>query len=373
MILRKLKRQDAERTRPMWEQIFHEDGASFVDYYYEVKTAENEIYVIESEGEIRAMLHLNPYALKIEQSEVDSNYIVAVATDSGYRSRGYMTELLRKSIRDMYMKKMPFTFLMPAAEAIYYPHHFRFVYDQQKWNVSAKTGEKLTVENLVSRKEGQNTVVRCASLGDCKKIAQFAESLLDGKMQVYAKRDRSYYEKLLIEQESQDGGILLAEQDNEIKGVLLYDKENGFSVREPLLLPGYEQIFEEAGLMLQETAKKPIIMARILHLESLLECMKCKEETEFYFELVDPVIRENNKIYMVRGNEERIMVRTKQIIKGKYNGIQRISVGALTGILFGYKSLEKIEEEEQEEFSVEFKEAVRKINPLQKVFLNEIV
>lgn len=373
MILRKLKRQDADRTRPMWEEIFHEDGPAFVDYYYEVKTAENEIYVIESEGEIRAMLHSNPYTLRVERSEADSNYIVAVATDSGYRSRGYMTELLRKSIRDMYMKKMPFTFLMPAAEAIYYPHHFRFVYDQQKWNVSAKSGEKLAVENLVSRKEGQNTVIRCASLGDCKKIAQFVESLLDGKMQVYARRDRSYYEKLLLEQESQEGGILLAEQDDEIKGVLLYDKENGFSVREPLFLPGYEQIFEEGGLVLQEAEKKPMIMARILHLESLLEAMNCKEETEFYFELVDPVIRENNKIYMVRGNEERIMVRTKPIIKGKYNGIQRISVGALTSILFGYKSLEKIEEEEQEEFSVEFKEAIRKINPLQKVFLNEIV
>lgn len=373
MILRKLKRQDAELTRPMWEEIFYEDGAAFVDYYYEVKTAENEIYVIESEGEIRAMLHLNPYILSVGHSVAESNYIVAVATDSGYRSRGYMTELLRKSVRDMYRKKMPFTFLMPAAEAIYYPHHFRFIYDQQKWAVSAKSGEKLTLEQLLSHKEGQKATIRCASLGDCKKIAQFAESLLDGKMQVYARRDRSYYEKLILEQESQEGGILLAEQDDEIKGVLLFDKENGFSVREPLLLPGYEQIFEEAGLIVQEAEKKPMIMARILHLESLLECMNCKEETEFYFELVDPVIRENNKIYMVRGNEERIMVRTKQIIKGKYNGIQRISVGALTSILFGYKSLEKIEEEEQEEFSVEFKEAIRKINPLQKVFLNEIV
>lgn len=373
MILRKLKRQDGERTRPMWERIFHEDGPSFVDYYYEVKTAENEIYVIESEGDIRAMLHLNPYTLHIEHTEVESNYIVAVATDSGYRSRGYMTELLRKAVRDMYREKMPFTFLMPAAEAIYFPHHFRFIYDQQKWKVSAACGGKLTVENLVSPKEGQQVEVRCASLGDCKKIAQFAESLLADRMQVYVKRERNYYEKLLIEQEAQEGGILLAEQDGELKGVLLFDREDGFSVREPLVLPGCERIFEEAGLLMQETMKKPMIMARILHVERLLECMNCKEETEFYFELVDPVIRENNKIYMVRGNEERMMVRTKQIIKGKYAGIQRISVGALTSILFGYKSLEKIEEEEQEEFSTEFKEAVRKINPLQKVFLNEIV
>lgn len=373
MILRKLKRQDAERTRSMWERIFHEDSPSFVDYYYEVKTAENEIYVIESEGDIRGMLHLNPYTLSVEQAEVDSNYIVAVATDSGYRGRGYMTELLRKAIRDMYRKEMPFTFLMPAAEAIYYPHHFRFIYDQQKWNVVSASGEELSVEKILTCKGGQKQLLRCASLGDCKKIADFAETILAEQMQVYARRDRSYYEKLLLEQEAQEGGILLAEQDGELKGVLLYDKENGFSMREPLVLPGYEKIFEEAGLILKAEEKKPMIMARILCVERLLECMNYKEETEFYFELVDPVIHENNKIYMVRGNEERMMVRTKQVIRGKYNGIQRISVGALTSILFGYKSLEKIEEEEQEEFSTEFKEAVRKINPLQKVFLNEIV
>ena len=53
--------------------------------------------------------------------------------------------------------------------------------------------------------------------------------------------------------------------------------------------------------------------------------------------------------------------------------MQKISIDALTSILFGYKTLEKIEEEEQETFSAEFKEAISKIEPLQRVFINEIV
>lgn len=373
MILRKLRREDAGRTRPLWERIFYEDGKEFIDYYYETKTAENEIYVIEAEGDIRAMLHLNPYLLKVEGNEVASDYIVGVATDSGYRSRGFMTELLKKSVRDMYMKKMPFTFLMPADEQIYFPHHFRCIYDQQQWRVQATPDKKLILESLLSKDSGQQVVLREANYVDCIRIAQFAEQILKDQQQIYVKRDWLYYEKMLEEQKAQNGGILLAEYHGEIKGVLLYDKENGFSVREPLVLPEDEQIFEACGLILQKAEKKPMIMARILHLETLLESMKCSAEVEFYFELVDPVIRENNKIYMVRGNKERVVVRTKPSVRGKYNDIQKVSVGALTSVLFGYKSLEEIEEEEQEEFSEEFKREVRKMDTLQNVFLNEIV
>ena len=116
-----------------------------------------------------------------------------------------------------------------------------------------------------------------------------------------------------------------------------------------------------------------MIMARILHVESLMSCMACDEDTEFQFILVDPVIRENNKIFSIKGNKEHLVVRTKPIAKGKSDGIQMISVDALTTILFGYKSLEKVEEEEQEKFSAEFKESISKLQPLNRILLNEIV
>lgn len=373
MIIRSLRKQEAERTRPLWERIFHEDGKAFLDYYYKVKTEDNAIYVVEAEGDIRSMLQLNPYVLKVGKYEIDSYYVVAVATDAGYRHKGYMSELLKKSVRDMYRAGVPFTFLMPADEMIYFPHHFRMIYDQQQWKPAATMDKKLTLESLLTREKWQQVILRKAVQEDCKRMAQFAERILRAKAQVYVKRDWQYYERLLEEQESQDGGILLAEYEGEIKGMVIYDKENGFSVREPLVIPEDEQLFEAAGLVLQKEEKKPMIMARVLVVEKLLECMTCKEETEFYFELFDPVIRENNKIFMVRGNEERIMVRTRPNIKGKHEELQKISIDALTSILFGYKSLEKIEEEEQETFSEEFKEAVSKLNPLSQVFINEIV
>ena len=63
MEIRKLEPQEHGKTRALYEEVFSEDSRSFVDYYYTEKTRDNQIYVVEEEGEIQAMLHLNPYTL----------------------------------------------------------------------------------------------------------------------------------------------------------------------------------------------------------------------------------------------------------------------------------------------------------------------
>ena len=122
MKIRKLDQSEPGKTRSLWEQVFSEDSQEFVDYYYYIKTKDNTIYVIEEDDEIRAMLQLNPYQVKLQESVVPSDYIVGVATQAEYRGRGYMRNLLIHALQDQYSQKMPFTFLMPAAEAIYYPY-----------------------------------------------------------------------------------------------------------------------------------------------------------------------------------------------------------------------------------------------------------
>ena len=119
MILRRLKQDEHGLTRKLWEEVFTEDTKAFLDYYYFIKTKENRIYVIEEDGEIRSMLQLNPYRIRIEAEEFPSDYIIAVSTQKEYRSRGYMGKLLRTSLAEMYQEKVPFTFLMPAAAEIY--------------------------------------------------------------------------------------------------------------------------------------------------------------------------------------------------------------------------------------------------------------
>ena len=67
MRTRKLLKEEHGITRPLWEEIFTEDDASFLNYYYQWKTAENEIYVIEDKNLPVSMLQLNPYMVRSEK------------------------------------------------------------------------------------------------------------------------------------------------------------------------------------------------------------------------------------------------------------------------------------------------------------------
>ena len=63
MKIRKLETEEKQDTRKLYEEVFSEDSKSFVDYYYEEKLKDNQIYAVEEDGEIQAMLHLNLYEL----------------------------------------------------------------------------------------------------------------------------------------------------------------------------------------------------------------------------------------------------------------------------------------------------------------------
>ena len=71
MKIRKLETGEKLNTRKLYEEVFSEDSKDFVDYYYEEKVKDNQIYVVEEDGEIQAMLHLNPYELAVNGSRKD--------------------------------------------------------------------------------------------------------------------------------------------------------------------------------------------------------------------------------------------------------------------------------------------------------------
>ena len=61
------KNRSTKKTRKLWEEVFSDDTRAFLDYYYFIKTKENEIWVIEEDGEIQSMLQLNPYQLQVAE------------------------------------------------------------------------------------------------------------------------------------------------------------------------------------------------------------------------------------------------------------------------------------------------------------------
>lgn len=364
MNLRKLRKEEHGRTRKLWEKIFIEDTKKFLDYYYTEKTADNEIFIIEEDAAICSMLQLNPYKVRVNQSCFSVNYIIAVATDERYRRRGWMGLLLKRAMREMYERKEPFTFLMPAAESIYYPYDFRFVYRQQQSELTGKEKKQEAPEIVYAEER------------DCAELAAFANDYLKEK-QVVAVRDENYYRILLAEQRSERGGIVMARQNGEIIGMYCYAKGERYELREPLFLCEDDFLHAIYQLTGNESEKVkcsaygqeqevPMIMVRILHLETLLKSLRLREKVDFYMEVADDFLAENNQVFHIMGNPSEgvtVVERSKE----RECSCGLIAIGELTSRLFGYPSKEDAALEK------ELSEQLEKIVPLSKVFLNEVV
>lgn len=187
--------------------------------------------------------------------------------------------------------------------------------------------------------------------------------------QVTAERDASYYKTLIAEQQSESGGVVMAKKQGELVGVFCYAKEGELEIREPLFLESrdFEQAVYELTRSETESVKciaygdekkEPMIMARILHLETFLKSLSLKEEADFFIAVQDSLLKENEGVFHIAGDRESGIVVAERIAR-EAKVCCTVGIGELTGVLFGYQ---KTEDDE-----------LRKIEPLQKVFLNEIV
>ena len=330
MKLRKLEQKEHRKTRALWEDVFVEDTKQFLDYYYDVKTADNEILAMDDEDKIIAMLHLNPYNMRINDEIHPTNYIVAVATDEKYRKRGIMGQLLKQAMRMMHDRKEPFTFLMPAAEAIYYPYDFRYIYSRNQGEVFGENN-------------GSDIEIIPAKVEDCGKLAEFANAYLK-EFQVVSYRDEEYYQTLIAEQQSEAGEVMMIYKQGKLAGLFCYAKGEHFEIREPLF---YEETdFLKAVYLLTQAEeepvrcigygckKQPIIMARILHLETFFKCIKLQSNVDVYVELQDDFIEENNGVFHIMGTAEEGITFVKKEMTAS-NECKKMSMGDFTVQIFG--------------------------------------
>lgn len=264
---RRLEKYEHGRTRALWEEVFCEDSPQFLDYYYRYKADENEICVIEKEGQIVSMLHLNPYVFRVGGQLVTVHYIVAVATKKEWRHRGYMRLLLKYAMQRMTDDKEPFTFLMPAAKEIYEPFGFRYIYSRRVCRICGK------------KHDGEDIILTEMRTDDCREAAEF----LNDRLRVYDMviwRNEESCLRLIREQKSENGGVLLARKEGQIVGVFPYAKEREWEIREPVFVQS--RYLHAAAYALNGTKEvncigygadeKPAFMAKILDSNAFAAC-----------------------------------------------------------------------------------------------------
>lgn len=353
------KAVENQRARKLYEEIFDEDSPAFVDYYFRVKAAENEIFVVENEKqEILATLHLNPYKMMFCGEKAKTNYIVAVATRADCRHQGMMRSLLQASLQEMYRREETFTWLMPAAEAIYRPFGFRFIYEKNKMTMTADVLRRAeTDENwqIHSDQEVSGDIF-CeeAKKEDLAELACFAEKQLSKLAEVYTVHDIAYFEQRMQEVGCEGGSLILIRKEKEICGYFLAlkkDREAWEIVVEdavqkkafPAVLHWFEaseekctftafpQIWEQYA----QSENVPAIMGRIVHLERFVCCLKIKKEQEWKIRLTDSLIPENNGYFIIKtGIEGGSLIRVENLSEKEKKMFCSMDIGQLTEELF---------------------------------------
>lgn len=353
------KAVENQRARKLYEEIFDEDSPAFVDYYFRVKAAENEIFVVENEKqEILATLHLNPYEMMFCGEKVKTNYIVAVATRADCRHQGMMRSLLQASLQEMYRREETFTWLMPAAEAIYRPFGFRFIYEKNKMTVTADVLQRAeTDENwqIHSDQEVSGDIF-CeeAKKEDLAELACFAEKQLSKLAEVYTVHDIAYFEQRMQEVGCEGGSLILIRKEKEICGYFLALKKDreaweivvedavqkkafpavlhwfGAS-EEKCTFTAFPQIWERYA----QSENLPAIMGRIVHLERFVCCLKIKKEQEWKIRLTDSLIPENNGYFIIKtGIEGGSLIRVENLSEKEKKMFCSMDIGQLTEELF---------------------------------------
>ena len=353
------KAVENQRARKLYEEIFDEDSPAFVDYYFRVKAAENEIFVVENEKqEILATFHLNPYEMMFCGEKVKINYIVAVATRADCRHQGMMRSLLQASLQEMYRREETFTWLMPAAEAIYRPFGFRFIYEKNKMTVTAdvlrraETDENWQIHS--DQKVSGDIFCEEAKKEDLAELACFAEKQLSKLAEVYTVHDIAYFEQRMQEVGCEGGSLILIRKEKEICGYFLALKKDreaweivvedavqkkafpavlhwfGAS-EEKCTFTAFPQIWEQYA----QSENVPAIMGRIVHLERFVCCLKIKKEQEWKIRLTDSLIPENNGYFIIKtGIEGGSLIRVENLSEKEKKMFCSMDIGQLTEELF---------------------------------------
>lgn len=271
-----LDQAQAAVTRNLWKHCFPDDSDGFLDYYYGNTGNLHRILIGEVQKNIVSMLHRNSYTVVVKGREMCLDYIVAVGTLRSYRGLGCMGKVLTTALNDMNREGRPFTYLMPAAEAIYTPYDFRFVGKIQKAQL----------------REDGNYRIKMIPVQSCHDHRIEAAKLMNrwiGIYDVHTRRDEAYVEHLLRELASENGHMYFLEKDREKVGLFA---QWGLVQKEQRLLYAPQSLLENISMDFQ-------IMARITNVETFLPMFgvfdrNVNASSQIVMHISDPWIPQNN-------------------------------------------------------------------------------
>lgn len=421
--IRVLEGEEKNITRELWEKVFEEDSISFLDYYYKYKCRDNLVYVIEHAGKVISMLQRNPYAMKVNDIEVTADYIVGVATDKDFRHQGLMARLLKTALNDMADKSRPFTFLMPAAEAIYTPFGFRFVYAQSVYKETTNSNDDMHTDEISAKgreETGRGAIEGNDNISDKFVVVPMTDALVDcfskqinshleKNYDVFTLRTEEYFEDL-SEMYKSDGGKVccilsedklvayfswwLTDKGAEITELICFDndRETVIAYIKEYFRKTYQtDKFVIRGEVPDGCDYENRIMLRITNVSSMLRFIRSDKDLRIKLSVKDKLIPQNNKVFLWDVSEEESyvsVIEEEDSVLGReadseynlkvalYDKESCLKAASYDTEAFDYELIIDIEELALWLFKgmlPENNSDLECIRPLSKVFINEIV
>ena len=348
MNIRFAKESDKNNIIDIWNYCF-DDGPKFTDYYFNDKYKHENTIVVEDDEEIVSSLQLSQYNLKLNDKIYDTSYVVGVSTFPQARGKGYMKHIMDFTLNELYRKNQLVSILMPIDYRLYRKYGYEHCYDQIEYEIDIADLSGFKSKGCLKKAKLDN-------INDLINIENNFLKDLNGTII----RDENYYENLFKEVESEDGHIYIHEDElkdgyiiyfinnenifvrelyynnlNALKGILrfLYN-HNTQCKKVTISSPIDDKIrFILSNPKTANIKLKPFMMGRVINFKKYLESLNIKsnENLSINISVKDDFIKENNKIFKIHLNNNKLNVES-----GDYIPDVEFNINTITQLAFSY-------------------------------------
>ena len=322
MQFRRATEADRKSIEALWAYCFEKPDEPFFQWYFSRACHMDDVVVAEENQHIAADLHLRPYTLYLRGNSMPVDYMVGVATHPAARGRGIASKLLKNAFRISRSRGKSAVILMPSEASFYMPLGCSFsaapewlarigekpekamtVSSPDEWHILASVYEKFT-----ERRNG-------FTQRDEKTWRTFIEGQLNEGYIAVTGDETGPIGYLCY---GMDGRRLIANEmayssDRGRRGLYAFMAGHRGSIDrciwyEPLDDCSFYYWPNGAEHIYIENRTFPFMMARITDPVGVIDGLPCEKQIhgEYSFQLVDPVLSENNGIYMIRAEDGAI-------------------------------------------------------------------
>lgn len=326
----------------IWRDRFGDSRQWMSEVFSRIYTDADAI-TFEIGDKVVSSLLLRPFNLVYRGREMPVGYIYGAATSRSEQSKGYMSSLMVRTLRDAYRRGQTTVFLRPSRRRLYgfyarfgfttvlfidemrYTATHRFHFDESKFIIDESVCDMAEIAKAYRRLVERRGACLLHNENDFKTIL-IDNDLDHGAVAVARSADSGEIVAMGLSK-SNGSSIVVTELigiDEEAENAVL----SSFANRMPGMMTVVEAYPQRSGVKISARG-----MARIVSVEAFLRILvSVRPELHYVFKVTDPIVAENNGLFLI---ENGCVSRTVSAEKIDLE----VSVDVLAAILF---STEKI-------------------------------